>query len=171
MDDKALLLARYLIGRVREEELIDDTEFMMIEELADVEKKFFMDLMVKTDEYLARNNRNDLTLDEISGVFTFAFAKSAEAVTNYLNKAEQKFEFWGIFDGKVPIYTDETLTGELKKSRIPAVMAQSFVDFMEENPVFKENAKLALFESLKWTWRLGQNFSVSFLRLYFAENE
>ena len=170
MNKDALMLAKYLIERVREEVLIDDTEFMMIEELAAVEKKFFMDLMVKTDEYLARNNRNDLTLDEISGVFTFAFAKSAEAVTNYLNKAEQKFEFWGIFDGKVPIYTDDTLTGELKKSRIPAVMAQGFIDFVEDNDSYKANAKLALFEALKWTWRLGQNFSVSFLRLYFAEN-
>ena len=119
------------------------------------------------DEYLYRNSRNEFTLDEISGVFTFVFAKSAEAVTNYLNKADQKFEFWGIFDGKVPVYTDETLTGELKKSLIPNVMAQTFIDFIEENPDFQKNAKLALFEALKWTWRLGQHFSVSFLRLYF----
>ena len=34
MNKDALMLAKYLIERVREEELIDDTEFMMIEELA-----------------------------------------------------------------------------------------------------------------------------------------
>ena len=167
MNDKALLIGRTLIAKAREQEFIDDTEFLMIEALADVEKKFFMDLMIKTDEYLYRNNKQDLSLDEISGIFTFVFAKSAEAVTNYLNKSEQKFEFWGIFDGKVPLYTDETLTGELKKSLIPGVMAQTFIDFIDENPEFKQDFKLAIFEALKWTWRLGQHFSVSFLRLYF----
>ena len=167
MNEDALLIGRALIQKARQEEFIDDTEFLLIEELADVEKKFFIDLMIKTDEYLQRNGRTELTLDELSSLFTFVFAKSAEAVTNYLNKAEQKFEFWGIFDGKVPVYTDETLTGELKKSQIPKVMAQTFIDFTEENPRFKENAKLTLFEALKWNWRLGQHFSVSFLRLYF----
>lgn len=167
MNEDALLIGRALIQKARQEEFIDDTEFLLIEELADVEKKFFIDLMIKTDEYLQRNGRTELTLDELSSLFTFVFAKSAEAVTNYLNKAEQKFEFWGIFDGKVPVYTDETLTGELKKSQIPGVMAQTFIDFTEENPRFKENAKLTLFEALKWNWRLGQHFSVSFLRLYF----
>ena len=103
MNDRALLIGRTLIAKAREQEFIDDTEFLMIEALADVEKKFFMDLMIKTDEYLYRNNKQDLSLDEISGIFTFVFAKSAEAVTNYLNKSEQKFEFWGIFDGKVPL--------------------------------------------------------------------
>ncbi len=167
MDNKALLLAQTLIKTAREKELIDDTEFLLIEDLAEVEKKFFMDLMVKTDEYLLRNNRKELSIDELSSLFTFVFAKSAEAVTNYLNKAEQKFDFWGIFDGKVPIYTDETLTGELKKSLIPGVMAQAFIDFVADNPEYEENPKLTLFEALKWTWRIGQHFSISFLRLYF----
>ena len=97
MNEDALLIGRALIQKARQEEFIDDTEFLLIEELADVEKKFFIDLMIKTDEYLQRNGRTELTLDELSSLFTFVFAKSAEAVTNYLNKAEQKFEFWGIF--------------------------------------------------------------------------
>lgn len=166
MNEQSILIAKQLIKTAKEYEFIDDTGLALIEVLAEVEREFFIELLKKTDEYLARTKRNELELEEVSSLFTFVFAKSAEAVTNYINKSEQKFDFLGSFDGKIPVYVDETLMGELKKSLIPSVMASSFLDFQKDNAELNIDPKLALFESLKWTWRIGQHFSVTFLNLY-----
>lgn len=52
----------------------------------------------------------ELTADEISSLFTFVYAKAAEAVTNLVNSQPNNFDLLGMLDGKVPIYADDRLT-------------------------------------------------------------
>ena len=72
-------------------------------ELAEAEKNLIIKMFQKMDEFL-KTHPDELSADEITNLFTFVFAKAAEAVTNMFNHKEQSFEMTGMFDGRVPLY-------------------------------------------------------------------
>ncbi len=131
-----------------------------IEELAAKERELF----VRMIEALSRRRGeagDDLSDGEISSLFTFVFAKAAELVTNYVNgKLGEAPSLEGMFDGKIPLYADDALVGFFKQCPWPTAAASAFMDFEIEPGV---DPLLALFEALKWTFRISQHLAVTHL--------
>ena len=160
MDEKALKIGRMMIDCAVEHGYFDGVNLDMVEELAEVEKNMFIELFRRLDKYQRDVGRNELSTDEISSMFSFVFARSVEAVVNFYNGNAQEIDYMGLFDGKIPFYSDDRLTGFVKKSLFPRDMAEGFLNFMseDENAVFEP--VLALFEALKWTWRFSQHLAL-----------
>ena len=92
--------------------------------LAEAEKESFVKMLARLDER-RKKGEAELTADEISSLFTFVYAKAAEAVTNLVNSQPNNFDLLGMLDGKVPIYADDRLTGYFKKINLAADCAQA----------------------------------------------
>ena len=155
--------AQVVIQAARKGELIDGPVFTA-PELADSEKE----LMLKIFEALAEKRRREgdaLTDEAVSSMFTFVFARAAEAVTNFVNGRPNDFSMMGLFDGKAPLYADERLTGYFKKLSFAGDAAQYFWDWIHSDIVPSgTDPLLALMESLKWCFRLSCHIAVSYLQ-------
>ena len=155
--------AQVVVEAARKGEFIDGPVFTA-PELADSEKE----LMLKILEAVAEKRRRDgdaLTDEAVSSMFTFVFARAAEAVTNYANSRPNEFSMMGLFDGKAPLYADEQITGYFKKLSFPGDCAQNFWDWIHSNIVPEgTDPLLALMESLKWCFRLSCHIAVSYLQ-------
>jgi hypothetical protein len=160
MDEKALKIGRMMINCAVEHGYFDGVNLDLIEELAEVEKGMFIELFRRLDKYQKETGRNELTSDEISSMFSFVFARSVEAVVNFYNGNAQEIDYMGIFDGKIPFYSDDRLTGFVKKSLFPRDMAEGFLNFMDGEKDSNSEPVLALFEALKWTWRFSQHLAL-----------
>ena len=155
--------AQIIIAAARKGELINGPVFTA-PALADSEKE----LMLKIFTAVADKRRRDgeaFSDEEISSMFSFVFARAAEAVTNFVNQQPNDFSMMGLFDGKVPLYADEKLTGYFKKLSFPGDCAQYFWDWIHSE-IVPENTDplLALMESLKWCFRLACHVAVSRLQ-------
>lgn len=130
--------------------------------LADSEKTLFCSMFSAVGERRQGGN-HELSPDEISSMFTFVFARAAEAVTNMFNRQPDKFEIMGLFDGKVPIYAAEELTGYFKKLTFPTDCASAYWEWFH-NQALPEGLDpiLPLFEALKWTFRLSCHIAIVF---------
>ena len=159
MNENAMLVGKAMINCAVENGYFDGVNLDLIEELAEVEKNFFIEMFRRLEKYRTDNKRNELNTNEISSLFSFVFARSVEAVANYNNDSKQDFDFMGMFDGKIPFYSDDKLISFAKKSLFPKFMAEGFLNFMEENGS-DINPLLALFEALKWTWRFSQHLAI-----------
>lgn len=159
MNENAMLVGKAMINCAVENGYFDGVNLDLIEELAEVEKNFFIEMFRRLEKYRTDNKRNELNTNEISSLFSFVFARSVEAVANYNNDSKQDFDFMGMFDGKIPFYSDDKLISFAKKSLFPKFMAEGFLNFMEENDS-DINPVLALFEALKWTWRFSQHLAI-----------
>lgn len=159
MNENAVLIGKTMINCAVENGYFDGVNLDLIEELAEVEKNFFIEMFRRLDKYRTENNRNELNTNEISSLFSFVFARSVEAVANYNNDSKQEFDFMGMFDGKIPFYSDDKLISFAKKSLFPKFMAEGFLNFMAENDSDIDPV-LALFEALKWTWRFSQHLAI-----------
>lgn len=159
MNENAMKIARTMISCAVENGYFDGVNLDLIEELADVEKNFFIEMFRRLEKYRSENNRNELNANEISSIFSFVFARSVEAVANYNNDSKQEFDFMGMFDGKIPFYSDDKLISFAKKSLFPKFMAENFLNFMDTDADGLDPV-LALFEALKWTWRLSQHLAI-----------
>src|SRR5574344_1570782 len=105
--------------------------------------------------------KHELTDDEVSSMFSFVFARSAEAVTNMLNRQPDKFEMIGLFDGKIPFSSDEDLTGYFKQQTFPTDCASAFWEWYHSEGIrHGHDPILPLFEALKWTFRLGCHIAI-----------
>lgn len=154
--------AQVVIAAARSGEFINGPVFTA-PELADSEKE----LMLKILSAVADKRRRDgdaLDDETVSSMFTFVFARAAEAVTNYVNRRPNEFSMMGLFDGKAPLYSDERLTGYFKKLSFPGDCAQNFWDWIH-SPVVPEGTDplLALMESLKWCFRISCHIAVTYL--------
>ena len=58
--------------------------------LAETEKTLMLKIMTAVSEKSSKSG-SDLTADEISSMFTFVYARAAEAVTNLANNQENQF--------------------------------------------------------------------------------
>lgn len=159
MNENAMLVGKAMINCAVENGYFDGVNLDLIEELAEVEKNFFIEMFRRLEKYRTDNKRNELNTNEISSLFSFVFARSVEAVANYNNDSKQDFDFMGMFDGKIPFYSDDKLISFAKKSLFPKFMAEGFLNFMEKNGS-DINPVLALFEALKWTWRFSQHLAI-----------
>ena len=159
MNEKAIMIGKAMIAAAVENGYFDGVNLELIEELADVEKDVFIGMFRKLETYRMDCKRDELTTDEISSMFSFVFARSIEAVVNYYNNNAQEFDYMGLFDGKIPFYSDDKLTAFTKRSLFPKCMAEGFLNFMTENGKDIDPV-LALFEALKWTWRFSQHLAI-----------
>ena len=155
--------AQIVIAAARKGEFINGPVFTA-PELADSEKE----LMLKIFTAIADKRNRDgeaFSDEEISSMFTFVFARAAEAVTNFANSRPNEFSMMGLFDGKAPLYADEQITGYFKKLSFPGDCAQNFWDWIHSNIVPEgTDPLLALMESLKWCFRLSCHIAVSYLQ-------
>lgn len=159
MNGEGIKIGKIMVNTAVECGYFDGVNLDIIEELAEVEKKLFIEMFRRLEKYREQQQRNELTMDEISSLFSFVFARSVEAVVNFYNGNEQEFDYMGMFDGKIPFYSDDKLTAYVKRSLFPCDMAEGFLNFMTEkgngiDPV------LGLFEALKWTWRFSQHLAI-----------
>ena len=159
MDEKAMMIGKAMILCAVENGYFDGVNLDLIEELADVERDLFIGMLRRLEKYRFDSKRDELTVDEISSMFSFVFARSVEAVVNFYNGNKQELDYMGMFDGKILFYSDDKLTGFVKKSLFPKQMAEGFLNFMTENNE-EIDPVLALFEALKWTWRLSQHLAI-----------
>ena len=153
--------ARCIIETARSQGLLEQP-VVVSNELADAEKTLIIKMFQKMDEYL-KHHPEELSADQVSNLFTFVFAKAAEAVTNMFNHKEQSFEMNGMFDDRVPIYADDSITSEFKSSRFPALCAENYLEFTgeEADTLAGCDPVLLLFEALKWCFRLSCHFAVT----------
>ena len=133
-------------------------------ELAESEKELILKIFSAVAD--KRKREGDALDDEtVSSMFTFVFARAAEAVTNFANRRPNEFSMMGLFDGKAPLYADEQLTGYFKKLSFAGDCAQNFWDWIHSSAVSSDtDPLLALMESLKWCFRLSCHIAVSYLQ-------
>lgn len=158
---QAQAAARCIIETARSMNLLD-RPVAVSQELADAEKILIVKMFQKMDEHM-QTHGEELSPDEVSSLFAFVFAKAAEAVTNMFNHQEQNFDLLGMFDGRIPIYADDSITAEFKSSQFPALCTQNYLDFTEEqaDELAGCDPLLLLFEALKWCFRLSCHFAVT----------
>jgi hypothetical protein len=155
MNESAKNIAAAIVGAAQEHGFIDG-QLTVVEALAEMERTLFLRMMAALRRHQQRKGSADLTLDEISSMFTFVFAKAAEILTDYVNRQVTEIDTAGLFDGKVPLYVDERMAGFLKKCEWPAVAAEAFLNREPD----EANPLLALFEALKWCYRVSLDISI-----------
>ncbi|QSH41687.1 hypothetical protein P0136_06750 [Lentisphaerota bacterium ZTH] len=142
-------------------------QIAVIEELADYEKELFKFMLVETRKFLDRECRQEISGEEIISLFTYVSAKAGEAVSCWVNGQTPEFSSHGMFDGKVPMYSDDKVMAYFKTLELPSDMAKTFSNWCRENPDFCSENHLdpiiPLFEALKWTWRIAVNLTVCLL--------
>ncbi len=135
-------------------------------EFAEAEKQLMLQLLVEIKAHLDAGGQ-EISAAEVASLFNFVFAKAAEAVTNFANHREQKFELLGLWDGKAPIAAEELLIGAFKQSDFARCAAQNFWDYLgsAEAPA-PDEAMLSCAEALKWCFRLGCHYAVAVLEAH-----
>ncbi|MBR2624867.1 MAG: hypothetical protein IKD23_00550 [Lentisphaeria bacterium] len=153
--------ARCIIETARSLHLLDQP-VAVSNELAEAEKKLIVKMFQQMDEHI-KSCGEELSPDEVSSLFTFVFAKAAEAVTNMFNHKEQTFDMQGMFDGRIPLYADDAVTAEFKSSQFPAMCTRNYLDFTTDkaDELAGCDPLLLLFEALKWCFRLSCHLAVT----------
>lgn len=153
--------ARCIIETARSLNLLD-SPVAVSNELAEAEKMLIIKMFQKMDEY-TKTHGEELLADVVSSLFTFVFAKAAESVTNMLNHKEQHFDMTGMFDGRIPLYADDSVTAEFKSSQFPFLCAQNYLEFTENcaDELAGADPLLLLFEALKWCFRLSCHYAIT----------
>ena len=130
-------------------------------ELAEREKALFLAMFSAMAE--RRKSRGDqLAADEVCSLFTYVFAKAAEAVTDLYNHQTGKVDFSGMFDGQIPICADESITAAFKESPFPAECARNYLQWVKNGAAYLGGCdmQLLLFEALKWCFRISCHLAV-----------
>ena len=154
--------AKCIIDTASQLELLDGP-IATAPELAEAEKELIIKMMA---ELKRRSGEGEsevaLEPDEVSSLFTFVFAKAAEVVTNMYNHQENKFELAGMLDGKIPVYADDKITEEFKRSPFPFTCAENYLAWYDaEGDLLGDNDPvLLLFEALKWCFRLSCHLAI-----------
>lgn len=132
-------------------------------EFAEAEKTLIVKLLAEIKKHLESEN-NKISADEVSSLFNFVFAKSAEVVTNFANHRENEFSLLGLWDGKAPVAAEELLIGHFKQSTFATDCAKNFWELLTgDNPPAPEDALLCCGEALKWCFRLSCHYAVMIL--------
>ncbi|MCP3965005.1 MAG: hypothetical protein GY750_10610 [Lentisphaerae bacterium] len=141
-----------------------DGQIAVIEELTGYEKELFKFMMIETRKFLDRENKQDISGEEMISLFTYVFAKAAEAAGCWVTGQTPELSNHGMFDGKIPMYSDDKVMAYLKTLKLPSDLAKAFSAWSHENPDFCKNYNidpvLPLFEALKWTWRIAINVTI-----------
>ncbi len=149
-----------ILNAARENGFLEENgEFLTVEELAGVEKDFFLMLIREIDRRMKEKNEQHLTIDELSSLFAYVFTRGAEAANCYFSGQKFEMDKMGMFDGKIPFYADDRIISRLKKSALPETCGAAFLD-MDKTGL---DPRLALLEALKWTWRISVHQVCEFL--------
>lgn len=133
-------------------------EFYTCEEFTTIEKKLFLMMMMEFN-YLNLQD-SELAADEISSLFTFAFARGVETACTLTAGQEVKLSLEGMLEGRMQMSANEDLIVKVKESKFPVTAAEKYLDwFDEKSDEVKNNPLLCLFEALKWTFRFGCHFA------------
>lgn len=153
MNDTARNVAQVIINSARENGFLAGT-LTVIPELADAEKKLFVRMLahVHSRRASSTSTRQELSIDEISSLFTFVLAKAAELVTWYAGGKLEEPVLDGMLDGKIPLYADDRLTAFCKQCRWPEVAAAALISFAAPKD---SDPLLVLMEGLKWSFRIS----------------
>lgn len=126
--------------------------------LAEAEKELFLKMLERLGDR-RKHGTEGLSADEVSSLFTFVYARAAEAATNLVNGRANNFDLAGMLDGKIPVYAEERLVGHFKKLTLASDCAQAYLDWHAANaadPALRDcDPVLPLFEALKWCFRLS----------------
>ena len=152
--------ARCIIDTAKSLDLLDGP-LNVAPELAEREKALFLAMFSAMEEH-RREHGDQLSADEICSLFTYVFAKAAEIVTDFYNHQTGKVDFSGMFDGRIPICADESITAEFKSSPFPAQCAHNYLQWVENDAAYLTGCdmRLLLFEALKWCFRLSCHLAV-----------
>ena len=150
MNEAARSVGALIIGAAQEHGFLEGP-LTVIPELAEEEKKLFVRMIAELSRRRAFSG-DELTVDEISSLFTFVLAKAAELITCHVNGKMDEPALDGMFDGKIPLYADDRLTGYCKQCHWPETAATAFVNFDIPRGA---DPLLMLFEALKWSFRIS----------------
>ncbi len=156
--------ARCIIATAKKLDLLDGP-LNVAPELAEREKTLFL-AMLNAMAARRRERGDELSADEVCSLFTFVFAKAAEAVTEMYNQQSGKVELAGMFDGQIPIYADDGITAEFKNSPFPSQCAQDYLQWVTDDAPHLADCDrtLLLFEALKWRFRSSCHLAVEIVR-------
>ena len=140
-----------------------DSAVAVSPEFADAEKELIVKILGEIKTHLETTGTR-ISADEISSLFNFVFAKSAEVVTNFANHRPNEFTMLGLWDGKAPIAAEELLIGHFKQSTFATDCARNFWEMITgANPPEPDEALLCFGEALKWCFRLSCHYAVMVL--------
>ena len=162
MNEAAQAVAQTMVDCARENGYMDGP-LASIPELAEEERKLFIRMFGELRTHLKRAGRGELLQEEISSLFTFVFAKAAEAVELYLAGKREDVSMLGMFDGKIPLYADDRVLVFCRKCTWPKEAAEAFLDRAPEDAAEGGDPLLELFEALKWAFRISEHLLVEFL--------
>lgn len=158
MEKYAELVAMSVIHTARNDGYLTGP-LTVLEALSDVEKDLFVAMLRQVKTHLNREERTELTGEEIVSLYTFSFAKAAEAVSELHGGNPIELDLMGMLDGKIPFYCNPNLEKFCHKTTLPDDFAIKFKEFYSHygEALIKEGAEpiLILMESLKWTWRIS----------------
>lgn len=123
--------------------------------LAEVEKELFIKILGAVHE--RSESHGELSADEVCSLFTFVFAKAAEAVTDLYNHQTSTLDLKGMFDGHIPVYADDAITNEFRMSEFPMACAENYLSYAAEagEMLAGYDPAVVLCEALKWCFRLS----------------
>lgn len=163
MNDQAKKIAASIVGAAQEAGFMTDA-LSSFEAAAETERALFLQMMTALKVHQQRGNCPDLTHDEIASMFTFVFAKAAEIATDHFNRQPSQPDTAGLFDGKIPLYADERLVSFCKQCDWPVLAAEAFLNREPDGA----DPLLALFEALKWTFRVSLHLALETIRDFTA---
>lgn len=167
MEDKQLSLdlARTMIEAARKFGFLS-SQLPVAPELAASEKNLLVLLSGKISEYVSLRGEAALEQDELQSLFTYVYARSAEAVSAWLSGNPFLPGIEGMFNGNTPFQAEEKLIAVLKARHLADCMYGVFIDWNEKHAdccrEYGVHPVLPLLEALKWTFRFGAGIAVEF---------
>jgi len=150
--------ARIAVETARRSGLLEAGEGLVVDPaLAEMEKALFSAMF----KAVARRGEAELSPDEFASMFHFVFARSAEAAAACWSGRPFETGTDGLFDGRTPFYADDALREYFKSLAFPGECAQNAWDWLSASK--QSDPLLALFESLKWCFRIGCHLGLVFL--------
>lgn len=167
MEEKLLYqdVARAMIEAARKHKFMPET-LPVAPELAEMEKNLLVLLAGKIKEYSSLRDEAALDHEELQSLFTYVYARSAEAVGAWLGGNPFLPSSEGMFNCRTPFQAEEKLIELLKSRHLAECMYVTFCDWCERNPTFCAqhgiHPVLPLLEALKWTFRFGTAIVITF---------
>jgi len=158
-------IARALIEAARRHKFLPEV-MPVAPELSECEKALMLLLAGKIKEFSSLRAEASLDQDEIQSLFTYVYARSAEAVISWLGNSPFMPNPEGMFSGNTPFQAEEDLIKLLKARHLADCMYAAFADWCDRNPDFCSSngihPVLPLLEALKWTFRFGTAIVIEF---------
>ena len=146
-------IARALVNFAREEGFVTGP-VLIAPEAAAAEKELFVKMFAELPRHKGNMADGGLSGEQISSLFTFVFAKAAETAAQlYEGVADIHLSTEGMLSGNVPIAAGELLNDFSADQSFPDRCMTTFLDQNAEAPF--SAPLLALFEALKWCYRLS----------------